>query len=80
MSGWGMSKNTPNKVYVICWSEAQARAIYNSFCDREEMLRPNFCTLNRFFTIYKKGSTWSIKEANDCTAWNKGIIIDGGPI
>lgn len=74
-SGWGMSKNKLNHVFAICWNHQQAEAITYSFKLLKNMKRPNYLPLENFFNNYHRG-TWSIKNANDCRAWNRGVIIN----
>lgn len=74
-SGWGMSKGKNNHVFVVCFSQVQADAIYDTFFHDKNMARPGECSIEWFHKVRKTG-TWSIKNANDCTAWNKGITIN----
>lgn len=76
-SGWGRSKDMTNNVFVICWSHSQAIAILNSLKHCECMVNPRMVTLDFFCSMrhYSK-STWSLKNANNCTAWNDGYIVE----
>lgn len=73
-SGWGMSKDKLNHVFVLCWSVEQADAIESSFNNIKSMKRVSRCRLDTFFTR-RHGGTWSFKNANNSQAWNKGVIV-----
>lgn len=73
-SGWGLSLDKLNHVFVLCWSANQADAIENSFLNLKTMKRVSRCRLDTFFTR-RHGGTWSFKNANNCQAWNKGVIV-----
>lgn len=76
-SGWGHSQGMTNHVLVICWSRQQKEAIYASLCERTEMTHINWCSLEHFIaTRSKRRGTWSLKNANDCYAWNKEIKVE----
>ena len=71
-SGWGMSQGRLNHVFVICFSEAQA--VYSSLANQKCMQRANYRPLENFINS-RHGGTWSVKNANECAAWNKEIIV-----
>ena len=73
-SHWGKSKGAINHVFVICFSADQKDAVESSLRNQKSMKRVSACKLEPFFRL-RHGGTWSVKNANDCPAWNKGIIV-----
>ena len=78
-SGWAMSKDKLNHITVICWSREQADAVYRGLCEKTEMKRPNTASIAYFLDKVRKTGTWSVKNANECPVWNKGIIAEATP-
>lgn len=73
-SGWGKSQNESNHVLVVCWSHEQRFNIEQSLKDAHEMSYVTSSSLEHFITTrHNRRGTWSIKNANDCAAWNKGL-------
>lgn len=73
-SGWGKSNNKSNHVLVICWSHEQKFNVVQSLEKANEMRYVNCCSLEHFITTrHNRKGTWSVKNANDCAAWNKGL-------
>lgn len=77
-SGWGMSKNKDNHVFVICFSNAQADAIESSLRDLRSMSNVTRSSLDYFIHNRQRHNrgTWSCKNANNCFAWKKGITVN----
>lgn len=75
-SGWGMSKGKNNHVFCICWSREQADAIESSLRNLKNMSFISRSSLENFISVRTKHyrGTWSIKNGNDCFAWNNHII------
>lgn len=71
-SRWGLSAGQLNHVFVICFSWRQAFNVEQSLKEQKSMKRVTHKHILDFFYVPKRG-TWSIKNANHCSAWNKGL-------
>lgn len=74
-SGWGKSKNETNHVLVVCWDHYQKFNVYQGLCEDRNMTFVNTAPLENFLKASHKG-TWSVKNANDCPIWNKGLKVE----
>lgn len=74
-SGWGKSNKKNNHIFVICWSHEQEFNIKNSLENAHEMSYVSSCSVDYFVSKKDRHGTWSIKNANDCAAWNKGLEV-----
>lgn len=77
-SNWGLSKDKDNHVFAICFSNAQANAVESSLRNLSCMSNVTRSSLEYFIHNRQKHhrGTWSIKNANKCHAWNKGIKVE----
>lgn len=76
-SEWGRSPGQNNHVLAICWSREQREKVYQGLCEAREMRLVSWCSLDHLIkTRHNRKGTWSIKNANDCPVWNKGIQVE----
>ena len=76
LSGWGPAENTNAHQFIICWSREQKNAIYETLINDKTFSRTNCAPLRNFLKGQHKDGIWTIKNANNCHAWNKGVLVN----
>ena len=74
LSGWGKAEGQVHHQLVICWNLPQRTAV------RDKMKEKGFTyliatSLDTFRNMPHRG-TWSVKNANNCPAWNDGKTVE----